>query len=323
MEGDEVVDDAAPEESTDEVVETSDVSPEEVEVMMDMIGQKPAAPADEPAAVEPAEPAEPVEPATAKPADAEKPAASAPKATEPQETELQASLRREGELRQLLNEMASGRVTPQAPAAASPAPASASSPAAAVPASPAPAGASVDTYGGLNKILSPENLTKFAEKLKEEIPFMTKEELDSVIDKPELILKSLNSVRRRTVEDMMGVLPMLVAEQITSVMATQRAVEEFYQANSDLNAYRGFTQHTYEKVYAANHDKPMADILKLTAETVRKELRLATPAAMMAADKAKPAKPKFPAEKGSGTRKPAAPNNDKKKSQQDFMIETL
>lgn len=302
--------------SEQEVETTTEVTEEDMSTMLDMLDQKPAAPAEPKPSEEEPKPGEPKpgEQPPAKPVEPKK------------ETELEVALRGQAELRALLNEMAAkqGVPAPVQPAApgtpTTPAPAVGSSPAAAVPDSPAPAGALGDQYTALSKFLSPETLTKFAEKLKEEIPFMSKEEIDTVIDKPELLIKSLNSVRRRTVEDMMGVLPMLIAEQVTSVIATQRVITEFYEANSDLNPFRNFTQSTYERVYAANSDKPMNEILKLTADTVRKDLRLATPVPK----ETKPAKePKFPADKSGGARKPAPANGDKKKTQQDLMNETL
>jgi hypothetical protein len=291
-----------------ELADTTEVDPIQMEAMLDMLGEKPAEP------VVPAEPVAPVEkpPEPVKPTEPVKPPES------PKETELDAALRRENDLRTLLNDMARGGVAPVSPAPAVAPAAPVSSPAAPLPS----AVQEHDKYSSLIKILGPDAVKAFSDKMKEDVQFMTKEQLGDLIDHPELIIPALNQARRQSAEEVMAVIPTIVAGMVESYYTTVRTANEFYEKNTDLAPYRDFTRLVFQQTQAANQDKDMKAVLDLTAVEARKRLHLQAP---VAAPASPPKGPNFPAIKtrtarATPTTRESAPTE---KTQQDYMAETL
>lgn len=266
--------------------------------------------------------------ATAKPADDTKVVAKEevvdtkvvqpePKAEAPvtKETELETAIRQNSELRELLNQMAAGGPVAAAPVAP------VVSPTAAVPAAQPVAGP--DSIADILKILSPDAIKQFSAAMKEDIPFITKEQLDTIVDKPELLIPILNNVRRQSAQETLSILPTIVATMVATQLQTERMANEFYEQNKDLGQYRDYTKHIFQSIVTdpANKEKGIEDVLTLTAVEVRKRLRLAAPV-----EQTKPAvkQPKFPAGVTKGARGVKAPaSTDVGKTQSDYMTETL
>ena len=232
------------------------------------------------------------------------------------ETELQASLRRENELRALLNEMARTggasnieQVVPKVGEETKTTPQKV---------------AEIDPYAVLGQILGPEAIKQFSDGMKKDISFLSQEQLDALIDKPALIIPALNEARRQSAQEVISIIPTIVSGMVESYMQSVRTASEFYEKNSDLAPYRDFTKVLFSQVQKQNQDKPIEEILTLTASEVRKRLNLVAPTAKTVPTKVASQKPNFPAGKTrSGKVSSDRGIDSTKKSQADYMQETL
>jgi hypothetical protein len=268
----------------------------------------------------------PAEPAAASAAEveeeAEVEAPAAPAPAEPvtpdvpkPETPVEKAMRENNELRALLNEMAGGRGLPSGvvspPAVVAP---DVSSPPAAV-AVPSTS----QEQGDIIKL--------FNESMKKDTEFLTKEELDNIVDNPALILKALNDARRKTAEEVVTIVPGLLQGIVKQQIDAYRTAEDFYEVNKDLNPYREFVSHIYTKMRYSLKDKTSEEVLTATATEARKHLRLAAPApaapAVPRTPKLGARQPSFAKSKGT-PRQPAAKGSPgAEKTQSDYMIDLL
>lgn len=183
-------------------------------------------------------------------------------------------------LRGALNEMAQrGAVVPPAevPAAAPTA-----------PATPAPT-AIVDAKDAI------ANLKKVIGDAKD---YLTKEELDLVADKPELINVAIQRGTERMVTAFIEALPSLTGEFVKQHTAVQTVVDTFYKDNPDLVPFKKYAMTVSQEI-AKDPKLSVQDLLTKTAVEVRKNLRLPAPKAG-----AKPSAPAAPVTRAS-TQKPA------------------
>lgn len=258
---------------------------------------KPVEPAQEPVeSVEPVEPEEPVVPAEPKePAEP----------VEPQVDDLE-------EMRARMDTLAKAKLEEWAGVQ---------------PPTPAPAPAPVvapkqDMFGGT---LIEDIIKGFNEGMAKDEEFLSPQEIDELVDKPGHFQVALNKTRRKTAEEILKIVPAIVDRIVTQYGATQRAVTDFYDINKDLNPYRNYVSVTFKKVMVQNKDKNLSseELLKQTAETVRKDLRLAIPGATPPTrDNGKPAKPAFAGNKGS-SRRPPKQEPTKEHTQQDYISDAL
>jgi hypothetical protein len=102
--------------------------------------------------------------------------------------------------------------------------------------------------------------------------FLTEEELDRLIDEPALI----NLAFSRSQQAMMGSIGQLVQIEVNKQILVNKAITDFYTANSDLLPYAKFVQYTMQEVETKNRDKTYAEIFQMTAEESRKRLGLST-----------------------------------------------
>ncbi len=275
-----------------------------------------AATSDLEPAAEPVEPA-PVEPAADEPTPAAQPApATAPPAAAPVVAAQPHTYSEEdiNELRRIIGEQA--RMLEAAGTTATPpvgAPGLDSSPAAAVPpVQPAAASAPKAPTGvAFDSLLDPSTIASFNAALERDTDYFTKEEIDQLVDKPELIQKKMNDLRRQTAKEILSAVPSVVAAIVRSHTATQTVVNDFYEANKDLNVHRDYTSSVYLATLRQKQQKGeqinLPTLLAEVAGTVRKNLRLAAPTAgVTPAAGAAPARPAFPIQRGTG-RTPAQP----------------
>lgn len=237
-----------------------------------------------------------------------------------EETELEIANRNLAEMRALLNEMARGVVPAAAPGTPA-VPVPGAVPPAATPG--APQAPSAERISPLQAILGPEAVELFKKSLEKDEVFLSPEEIDSIIDKPELLQQAFNKVRRKAAAEVVDLLPSLVSDMVTRSMSAYKRSQDFYEANEDLSPYRDFVSSVYEKVYRANKDKSNDELLTLTAEEARKTLRLPAPVAKSG----KPAgaqKPAFAGSKGAGGgRKLPSQKPTAEKTQQELMMDML
>lgn len=104
--------------------------------------------------------------------------------------------------------------------------------------------------------------------------FLSAEELDQVIDKPEL----LNTAFQRSQKALMATIPQIIQAEVNRQIVVQKAISDFYTANSDLLPYAKFVQYTMAEVEDKNRDKTYAEIFETTANECRKRLGLSAPA---------------------------------------------
>jgi len=173
-----------------------------------------------------------------------------------------------------------------------------------------------------------EDIVKgFNEGIAKDEVFLTQEEIDELVDKPGHIQVALNKTRRKTAEEILKIVPAIVDRMVSQHMATQRAVTDFYDGNKDLNPYRNYVSVTFKKVLMQNKEKNLSseELLKQTAENVRKDLRLAVPgASSKTRESDKSQKPAFAGTKsGSRGRAPKEDSTSKEPTQQDYMTDIL
>ena len=135
--------------------------------------------------------------------------------------------------------------------------------------------------------------------------YLTQEELDAVIDKPELINKAVHTGILRAVEGMVQIIPAVVQESVRYQQTVQRVVSEFYDKNSDLKPYSDFVGQMMKQKEIEMKDKTYGEIFNVVAEESRKRLGLkASPASRGVTPT--DSKPAFAGSKSSSGKRPAA-----------------
>lgn len=100
--------------------------------------------------------------------------------------------------------------------------------------------------------------------------FLTPEELDRVIDEPDVLNKAFERAISVMQQNMQGVIQAEVNRQVM----VSRAVTDFYTANQDLAPYGKFVQFVMSEIEQANSDKTYAEIFEMTAKESRRRLGL-------------------------------------------------
>lgn len=106
---------------------------------------------------------------------------------------------------------------------------------------------------------------------------LTAEELDELIDKPELIVKAINDARINALTQVETVLPYLIESTVNRQILINKTVTDFYDTNRDLIPYSEFFQAELAKVEMGNRDKTYREIFDLAAKETRTKLRLKEP----------------------------------------------
>jgi hypothetical protein len=112
-----------------------------------------------------------------------------------------------------------------------------------------------------------EKTDKAPEKL---TAFLSEDEIDRIIDEPQLLNTAFNRALNVMQQSMQGVIQ---AEVNRQVMVT-RAVSDFYTSNKDLAPYSKFVQFVMSEVEQQNPQKTYAEIFDMTATESRKRLGL-------------------------------------------------
>lgn len=104
--------------------------------------------------------------------------------------------------------------------------------------------------------------------------YLSEEELDRVIDKPELINQAIHKSVVQTLGTVSTVIPQMVEQVVAQRMAINNAVSEFYEKNQDLRPYGDFVAATMRINETQMRDKTYEEIFNKTAEDCRKRLGL-------------------------------------------------
>lgn len=226
------------------VVETPEVAPVETDssmaAMLDLLDESTSdeVKVEEPLAIE----SQPI---------AAAPVAEAQPVTEPQPTEAEL-------LRTQLNELSMKLYGQpfQAPVTLAPA---------IVPPAQAPAAIAPQVPQSIQQVLDDLSKTK---------NYLTSEELDDIVDKPELINKALNDVARYAQENVLKLVPVIASQMVTQQIAMNEIVRDFYEANKDLVPFRQFVGMVATDVAQSNPNKAYGEVLKEVATKVREKLAL-------------------------------------------------
>lgn len=130
--------------------------------------------------------------------------------------------------------------------------------------------------------------------------FLTEDEIDRIIDEPQLLNTAFNRAIGVMQQNMQGVIQAEVNRQIL----VSRAVSDFYSSNQDLAPYGGFVKFVMSEVESKNPTKTYAEIFQLTADESRKRLGLASKTVERKQTVGGTQKPAFAGSK-RGTQRPA------------------
>lgn len=162
-------------------------------------------------------------------------------------------------------------------------------------------------------------LKKFNESLSADVKFLSDEEIEQIIDNPHLIHKAINQARRKTAEEIISIVPVIVDSMIERYDAAQKVVNDFYAKNSDLLPYRNYVAMKFKMALSSAKDVPYDKLLDSVANDVRKDLHLGKKS-----NSKQTTKPVFAGvKKEGGGRAPADVKGTKKPTQADYISEIL
>jgi hypothetical protein len=145
----------------------------------------------------------------------------------------------------------------------------------------------------------------------QDVEYLNKEALDTILDKPALLNPILNNVRRSTVESIMLHLPSLVVDLVDEQIKMNKTIDVFYSTNTDLDPYRDFVAHVAAEIEKEKPDLGLNKILEETAKVSRERLRLFQQTKDVAAEKpTKPQEAGLIGKKGARTVVPKAGENE-------------
>jgi hypothetical protein len=132
--------------------------------------------------------------------------------------------------------------------------------------------------------------------------FLTAEELDRVIDEPQLINQAFN----RALGSIEQSMQIAIQSEVNRQVMVSKAVSDFYQTNEDLIPYSGFVQFVMGEIERGNPTKTYGEIFQDTAKEARKRLGLGVKTQVRGQQgQAKTQKPAFAGSK-KGNSRPAA-----------------
>ena len=111
-----------------------------------------------------------------------------------------------------------------------------------------------------------------ADEKKQEVlkAFLTDDEIDRIIDEPQLLNTAFNRAISVMQQNMQGAIQAEVNRQVM----VSRAVSDFYTSNQDLAPYGKFVQFVMAEIEQQNPTKTYAEIFQMTADESRKRLGL-------------------------------------------------
>ena len=126
-----------------------------------------------------------------------------------------------------------------------------------------------------------ESKTESPKEFKTLAKFLSDDELDQIIDKPELI----NVAFERSQQVMLHNMQIAIQQEVNKQILVSRAISDFYQSNEDLRPYGKFVQFVLAEQEAKNPDKTYGEIFKETADECRKRLGLSKTVRTQQSDK--------------------------------------
>jgi hypothetical protein len=112
--------------------------------------------------------------------------------------------------------------------------------------------------------------------------FLSADDLDKVIDKPELLNEAYKRSSKSLIENLTIALPEIIKGEVTKAVQVNKLVTTFYEMNSDLKPYGDFVRLEMERIEKANPQKTYREIFGETAVECRKRLGLKEPTTVSA-----------------------------------------
>jgi hypothetical protein len=160
------------------------------------------------------------------------------------------------------------------------------------------------------------------------IEFVTADEAESLIDKPQEVLNTLlNKVFQAGREQAMREMPTLVRQQTLSEINLQTKVQKFWSENEDLASYRDFCSMVANQIEVENPGLTFDEVLEKTGEKARERLKLPVKGTAAATEQAPPpapapsATPALP--KGPGSARKPAPQVTSVDKERQEMVDIL
>ena len=145
---------------------------------------------------------------------------------------------------------------------------------------------------------------------KEDLPYITEENLAQIADDPLLLNAAMNNVRRQTAENLLSIVPQLIQKAIQENTVRAETHNAFYAAHKELAPYKKYVSSVAVDIQAKNPDKTQEEILDLVATSVKASLKIA-PQKEAAKGKKPGGKPALRnAGGGSRANRAAAPKSD-------------
>ena len=134
---------------------------------------------------------------------------------------------------------------------------------------------------------------------KEDLPYITEENLAQIADDPLLLNAAMNNVRRQTAENLLSIVPQLIQKAIQENTVRTETHNAFYTKHKELTPYKPYVSSVAKDIQAKNPDKTQEEILELVATSVKASLKIA-PQKAVAKDKKQGAKPALRNTAGGG-----------------------
>jgi len=131
------------------------------------------------------------------------------------------------------------------------------------------------------------------------------DELDQVIDKPELLNAAYKRSNQTLVENLFQALPELIKGEVTKAVQVNKLVTTFYEMHNDLKPFADVVRLTMDAEEKANPQKTYREIFESTANQCRQRLGLKQPTAEVqtgAVPAGKPLPPAFASTKSNNGR---------------------
>ena len=153
-------------------------------------------------------------------------------------------------------------------------------------------------------------ITDPLDAFKEDLPYITEENLEQIANDPLLLNAAMNNVRRQTAENLLTIVPQLIQKAIQENTVKMETHNAFYSKHKELTPYKPYVSSVAKDIQAKNPDKTQDEILELVATSVKASLKIA-PQKAAAKDKKQGAKPALRNKAGGGrATKPTTTKSD-------------
>ena len=111
---------------------------------------------------------------------------------------------------------------------------------------------------------------------KDNVDYITAENLAGIADNPLLLNDAMNDVRRQTAENILSIVPNLIQTAIQTQAQRTELHNTFYGANPELVPYKAYVSVVAKEMQEKLKDKTQEEILVAVAKSVKTSLKLET-----------------------------------------------